>query len=181
MGHAFIPLIFAILFWHTSPTTTELFTSSADLQRLTYAEKEIPQLIQNYIQLESERLDHLKSIAAKYRQSNEQLQTNLQSVSNPINAFRLIKRLSNAWKELQTEMRSDLAEDYLTNISSNGRSRFPTEEDLNGAAVGLIRLQDTYRLDTKDLANGIVKDVKISNEMTDFSFRLLRNRQDHLQ
>ena len=63
MGHAFIPLIFAILFWHTSPTTTELFTSSADLQRLTYAEKEIPQLIQNYIQLESERLDHLKRFA----------------------------------------------------------------------------------------------------------------------
>ena len=30
----------------------------------------------------------------------------------------------------------------------------------------MLRLQDTYRLDTRDLANGIVKDVKIGNEMS---------------
>jgi len=120
-------------------------------------------------------------MAAKYRQNNEQLHANIQSVSNPINAFRLIKRLANAWKELQAEMRSEVAHDYLQNISSGAGPRFPTDvgidmllynqiiafqEDLNGAAVGLLRLQDTYRLDTRDLANGIVKDVKISNEMT---------------
>jgi prolyl 4-hydroxylase len=66
-------------------------------------------------------------MAAKYRQNNEQLQSNLQSVSNPINAFRLIKRLANAWKELQSEMRSDLADDYLQNISRGEGPRFPTE------------------------------------------------------
>lgn len=27
-------------------------------------------------------------------------------------------------------------------------------------AVGLLRLQDTYRLDTKDIASGIVKDTR---------------------
>jgi len=37
---------------------------------------------------------------------------------------------------------------------------------LNGAAVGLLRLQDTYRLDTGDLANGVVKNVKIGNGMS---------------
>jgi hypothetical protein len=66
-------------------------------------------------------------MAAKYRQSNEQLQANLQSVSNPINAFRLIKRLASAWKELQSEMRSNVADDYIQNISSGGGPRFPTE------------------------------------------------------
>lgn len=32
--------------------------------------------------------------------------------------------------------------------------KFPTDEDLNGAAVALMRLQDTYRLDTSSLARG---------------------------
>lgn len=50
----------AFIFCCFSSTTADLFTSSADLQRLTYAEKDIPNLISNYIQLESERLEHLK-------------------------------------------------------------------------------------------------------------------------
>ncbi|KAL3115904.1 hypothetical protein niasHT_007204 [Heterodera trifolii] len=148
--------------------SADFFTSSADLQRLTHAEWEIPQLINNYIKLETERLEHLKSMASKYRQSNEKLQTNIQSVSNPINAFRLIKRLSNAWKELQNEMRADVADEYLQNVTTDGHALFPTDEDLSGAAIGLLRLQDTYRLDTRDLANGFVQDIKIGNEMTAF-------------
>lgn len=45
------------------------------------------------------------------------------------------------------------------------------QEDLNGAAIGLLRLQDTYRLDTRDLANGIVQGVKISTGMTGYLFK----------
>ncbi|KHJ79084.1 hypothetical protein OESDEN_21278 [Oesophagostomum dentatum] len=33
-------------------------------------------------------------------------------------------------------------------------------EDLTGAAIGLLRLQDTYRLDTKDLASGKILEVQ---------------------
>lgn len=32
--------------------------------------------------------------------------------------------------------------------------RWPDEEDLNGAATALMRLQDTYNLDTSQLARG---------------------------
>lgn len=32
--------------------------------------------------------------------------------------------------------------------------RWPDEEDLNGAATALMRLQDTYNLDTAQLARG---------------------------
>ena len=35
-----------------------------------------------------------------------------------------------------------------------------------GAAIGLLRLQDTYRLSTKDLADGIVGQLKTSRELT---------------
>jgi prolyl 4-hydroxylase len=35
--------------------------------------------------------------------------------------------------------------------------KFPTTEDLNGAAIALMRLQDVYRLEPRDIANGHIK------------------------
>lgn len=44
--------------------------------------------------------------------------------------------------------------------------KFPTDEDLNGAAVALTRLQDTYNLDTASVARGELNGVQYSSEMT---------------
>lgn len=43
---------------------------------------------------------------------------------------------------------------------------FPSDEDLFGAADGLSRLQDTYRLDTSSLARGEINGVKYTSELT---------------
>lgn len=37
---------------------------------------------------------------------------------------------------------------------------FPNDEDLNGAAIALTRLQDTYNLDTASIARGEIKGIK---------------------
>ena len=36
------------------------------------------------------------------------------------------------------------------------RSLLPSQDDLNGAALALIRLQDTYNLTIPDMANGYI-------------------------
>lgn len=38
--------------------------------------------------------------------------------------------------------------------------KYPTLEDLAGAAQALTRLQTTYRLDVRDLAEGVLNGVK---------------------
>ncbi|CAD5215722.1 unnamed protein product [Bursaphelenchus okinawaensis] len=144
----------------------DLFTSMADLQRLLQMEKDIPKVIENYIQSENERLDNLKKMVAKYRSKNSNVEKNMEYASNPVNAFRMIKRLSDTWKTLQDRMRSDRTEEFIQNISYAGRAHLPEAEDLNGAVVGLLRLQDTYRLDTRDLAKGIVGRVPTSRPMS---------------
>lgn len=56
---------------------------------------------------------------------------------------------------------------YIKNITQHRTSlRFPSEEDLNGAAVALMRLQDTYKLDTHALAEGKVLGKKSSRQLT---------------
>lgn len=44
--------------------------------------------------------------------------------------------------------------------------KFPTEEDLNGAAVALMRLQDTYKLDTSAVARGLINGIQYSTALT---------------
>ena len=57
--------------------------------------------------------------------------------------------------------------EYYRNVSQlRTVSKFPSSEDLNGAAVALTRLQDTYKLDTHSLADGILLQKKYSRNLT---------------
>ena len=47
---------------------------------------------------------------------------------------------------------SDLQKSFLKE-----RKRFPGEDDLHGSMEGLLRLQETYQLDTMKLSGGNVK------------------------
>lgn len=78
---------------------------------------------------------------------------------NPVNAYLLIKRLTSDWKYITHLMKSNTAEYFIRNITQgreNNAVKYPDEEDLEGAAVALLRLQDTYKLSTKELSKGIV-------------------------
>ena len=39
-------------------------------------------------------------------------------------------------------------------------SRLPDKNELKGAIAGLLRVQDIYRLRTKDLANGLIEGMQ---------------------
>ncbi|VDO09033.1 unnamed protein product [Haemonchus placei] len=63
------------------------------MQGLLDSEKSIPSLLYKYIESEKQRLDELKQLAQQYDKRNEQaLATGTADISNPINAFVLIKQ-----------------------------------------------------------------------------------------
>lgn len=88
-------------------------------------------------------------------------------LSNPVNAFLLTKRLTTDWREVEKLMSYDVGSEFLENVT-NYRDvlKFPSDEDLNGAAVALMRLQDTYKLDTASVARGELNGIQYSTEMT---------------
>jgi len=61
--------------------------------------------------------------------------------------------------------------------------KFPTDEDLTGAATALIRLQDTYKLDTASVArgelNGIQYSTQLSGKFTQFPKQNLQVFEQH--
>lgn len=55
--------------------------------------------------------------------------------------------------------------EFIEGLTSRS-SQFPSQEDLTGAAVALLRLQDTYALSTTHLAQGNLAGVTDSSVMT---------------
>lgn len=118
---------------------------------------------------------------------NEASQDVSKYLANPINAYLLVKRLTTDWKDVEAYMTQNSGQGihftprifrssqqcvflflaYVHNITQHrGVLRFPSEEDLNGAAVALMRLQDTYKLDTHALAEGKLLGKKYSRDLT---------------
>ena len=103
-----------------------------------------------------------------YAREHEEASRNIQQyLSNPINAYLLVKRLTTDWKRVEELISEDVGNAFVANItSSRSDLKFPTDEDLNGAAVALMRLQDTYKLETAQVARGVLNGVQYSTGLS---------------
>ena len=78
-------------------------------------------------------------------------------IGNPLNSYLLIKRLTSDWKEVKNLMSSKVLEDdSFANLTDSFERplKWPSEDDLSGAAIALTRLQDTYNLSPSDMSQG---------------------------
>ncbi|CAG5107262.1 Similar to phy-2: Prolyl 4-hydroxylase subunit alpha-2 (Caenorhabditis elegans) [Cotesia congregata] len=110
----------------------------------------------------------LYSNVENYSREHEEASRNIQQyLSNPINAYLLVKRLTTDWKRVEELITEDVGKAFVANITiSRSDLKFPTDEDLNGAAVALMRLQDTYKLDTSQVARGVLNGVQYSTGLS---------------
>ncbi|KAF5304255.1 hypothetical protein FQA39_LY09782 [Lamprigera yunnana] len=158
----------SVIFFIIKLTKCELYTALVDLKELLQTEKVLVNTLDNYIEAEQKKLDLLQKYASTYKKQHTVAAEDIETyIANPINAYVLVKRLTADWHNVESIMNMNIGHDYLKNISSYKEyMKFPTDEDLNGAAVALTRLQDTYNLDTAALARGELNGVKYSSELT---------------
>ncbi|KAI1292184.1 Prolyl 4-hydroxylase subunit alpha-2 [Halotydeus destructor] len=152
----------------------EMFTAIVDLERLLDTEKKIVQSLEEYLKAEESRLERLTQMKNNYVKIHSLANTDVHSyLANPVNAFLLVKRLTTDWKNVETLMvhgPTEIGQNILSNLSS-AHDSFPSVEDLNGAAAALLRLQDTYKLDTSSLARGEIP-LREPNESSTMSIEL---------
>ncbi|XP_043272912.1 prolyl 4-hydroxylase subunit alpha-1 isoform X2 [Venturia canescens] len=103
-----------------------------------------------------------------YSKEHEEASQNIQQyLSNPINAYLLVKRLTTDWKRVDELINEDVGKSFVLNITTSRNDlKFPTDEDLNGAAVALMRLQDTYKLETAQVARGVLNGIQYSTGLS---------------
>ncbi|KAM3723451.1 Prolyl 4-hydroxylase subunit [Dirofilaria immitis] len=163
---AFVLLVLTL----RSAVYADLFTSVAEMELLLEAEKGIPDLLDSYIERFQQRLNEIKQLSVGKKQNNNRnLRNGIQLITNPVSAYLLIKRLVEEWNDIKRLAKSDIGEELLNEISklrAVNYAKTPTMEDLTGAAIALLRLQDTYRLNVKEIADGKILNASIVQPFT---------------
>ncbi|XP_045447269.1 prolyl 4-hydroxylase subunit alpha-1 [Melitaea cinxia] len=178
-------LVAIYLVFLLSPSHGEVFTALTDIEPLLETHVMIMGTLEDYIEYEEKRLDvlkrHLKVYQTEHKKAMEDIPNYL---GNPINAFTLIKRLTTDIDFMAKRIEAGI--DYARNttiMKPHPDMQYPSLEDLTGAAQALTRLQETYHLDVKDLAQGILNGVMYSTSMnSDDCFelgRLLYTEKDY--
>ena len=165
---------------HIHHVTGELFTALVHLEKLLKTEKHLIGALNSYLSSEEQRLNQLKHVINHYesaainfehdnngQRNNENVETYL---SNPINAYLLVKRLTTDWQTVESIINDKSEVNLIKMLMEN--ETFPSQEDLSGAAEAVIRLQDTYKLDTSSLADGVIP-IRGKQTNYDDAFNLL--------
>uniref|UniRef100_A0A3Q2QSM5 procollagen-proline 4-dioxygenase n=1 Tax=Fundulus heteroclitus TaxID=8078 RepID=A0A3Q2QSM5_FUNHE len=131
-----------------------LSNSKRQMTDLIYTEKELVHSLREYIQAEESKLAAIKSWASKLDALTRVSTSDPEGyLAHPVNAYKLMKRLNTEWSELETLVLQNPSDGFIGNISVH-RQYFPDAEDETGAAKALMRLQDTYQLDSEAFSKG---------------------------
>uniref|UniRef100_A0A8C5U1J4 Prolyl 4-hydroxylase subunit alpha-1 n=1 Tax=Malurus cyaneus samueli TaxID=2593467 RepID=A0A8C5U1J4_9PASS len=137
---------------------TDFFTSIGHMTDLINTEKDLVVSLKDYIKAEESKLEQIKKWAEKLDQLTDTATKDPEGfLGHPVNAFKLMKRLNTEWGELESLVLKDMSDGFISNMTIQ-RQFFPNDEDQTGAAKALLRLQDTYNLDTDTLSRGNLPD-----------------------
>ncbi|XP_041732175.1 prolyl 4-hydroxylase subunit alpha-3 [Coregonus clupeaformis] len=150
----------------------EMYTSLLNVKQAINVERQLIDHLETYIEHESERLEDIKRFYAKVSDlHNEVYSGPSTAMANPLVAFTLIKRLQSEWLNL---IYSDEAQENTQAFRSGyeeveKEGSLPKLEDLQGAAKGLMRLQDVYALQVGGLVRGHFQRITNGNPIDIYS------------
>ncbi|XP_048021672.1 prolyl 4-hydroxylase subunit alpha-2 isoform X2 [Megalobrama amblycephala] len=163
---AFLALTLLTLSIFSSPTQAEIFTSIGQMTDLIFTERELVKSLKEYIEAEELKLEAVKSWANKLDTLTHASTSDPEGfLAHPVNAYKLMKRLNTEWSELESLVLQDPSDGFISNMSVH-RQYFPDEEDEKGAAKALMRLQDTYKLDSESFSKGKLPGVRYNALLT---------------
>ncbi|RVE65069.1 hypothetical protein OJAV_G00131780 [Oryzias javanicus] len=138
----------------------EMFTSLQNVKQAISVERKLMENLKTYIDQEQERLEDIRRFYAKVSGLHAELYNSpAAAMANPLVSFTLIKRLHSEWRNV---VYSNEALENLQALRSGYEEEdvdLPKMEDLQGAAKGLMRLQDVYALQVSSLVRGLFRRV----------------------
>ncbi|XP_056152865.1 prolyl 4-hydroxylase subunit alpha-1a isoform X1 [Lampris incognitus] len=133
---------------------SDFFTSIGHMTDLLFTEKDLVISLKDYIRAEENKLEQVKKWADKLDVLTASATQDPEGfLGHPVNAFKLMKRLNTEWGELESLVLTDVSDGFISNLTIQ-RQYFPNDDDQIGAGKALMRLQDTYKLDTNTISTG---------------------------
>ncbi|CAH1793744.1 unnamed protein product, partial [Owenia fusiformis] len=145
---------------HVSHVHGEVFTSISQLRELVKAERKLMKSLDLFIHEEEMKLEQLKSIKDAIEEDIPKVQDAHDFIGHPINAFHLIKRVSGAWASVFHHSGNFAPYNEFKMVADEVLKIFPQHQDYHGACHAILRIQNIYKLNTTDIANGIIMNNK---------------------
>ncbi|EDW84461.1 uncharacterized protein Dwil_GK13125 [Drosophila willistoni] len=161
--------IFIFVLQLIAATSAEFYSSTAGLEQLYKTEVILLDELQVYVNEITQHVQALQSEIDAIRMEHLSAGEGIESyLTNPVNAFRLIKRLHSDWETFEGTVEGDTSRtNYLEAMAGHRQNlSFPTQDDFVGTAIALTRLQKTYQLDAAELASGMLNGVKYGTAMS---------------
>ncbi|XP_037812179.1 prolyl 4-hydroxylase subunit alpha-1 [Lucilia sericata] len=134
----------------------EFYSSVDSLKVLGNMEATLIQNFRQYLKQQQQDIDNVQRFIKEVKFHHElAIEDVADYIENPINAFTLIKRVVNDWKELYEFLKfSDIKMDIEESLTQFEGIQLPNDDELQGAIRGLKRLQTIYKLSADDMAKG---------------------------
>lgn len=128
-----VAIVLALLTLYTNigpSSEDELYTAVVHMEKLLDTERNVVNVLQQYLQAEEKRLNGLRQMLHHYDLLQSVASQDVESyLSNPVNAYLLVKRLTTDWKLVELLINSD-RKDFFNYLLMN--ETFPSTEDLSG-------------------------------------------------
>ncbi|XP_037812171.1 prolyl 4-hydroxylase subunit alpha-1-like [Lucilia sericata] len=135
----------------------EYYSSVHKMSTLMDTELKFLDNMEIFIKKNENKLEFLKEKLAEYEREHEEfVAKGPEYLENPLSKYLLIKRITSQWEGIDNVMQYKEGEKTLKKI----KKRNIQISEYEGGIDGLLRLQDIYRLNTSDIARGILQGVQ---------------------
>ncbi|XP_022210983.2 prolyl 4-hydroxylase subunit alpha-2 [Drosophila obscura] len=139
----------------------DYYSAISEVERLLDLEAFLVERLEDYLEKAQQNQENIERFLLHVEKLQSQRGDIEDYFGNPLNAFTTIRRLAHDWKHSVFEpvFETSNLENYKNLVSAGlakAEIQEPTKEDLLGAVRGLWRLQEMYKLPTKQLAAGIL-------------------------
>ncbi|CAG9803166.1 unnamed protein product [Chironomus riparius] len=130
------------------------------MEKLAYDEERIIEEFSTLVQKMKFEMNFFERKLQTWREEYDNVQKDVTKyITNPINAYLMIKRTTSDLKHIESRVTN-----LFFKFNRNIKDIQPSQEDLDGAVGGLLRLQKIYKLKTEDIVNGIIEGEKTSRK-----------------
>ncbi|XP_076304293.1 prolyl 4-hydroxylase subunit alpha-2-like isoform X3 [Tachypleus tridentatus] len=136
---------------YVGSNTTQIYASTSEVRLLLESERQLVSMLQRYVDKEEERLNVVKKYIDDFNQVSPGRQpTDL----NPLQGYRLLQRIVHEWPHIERALKPKTKEITTQIREVKNRTYTPSRQDVEEAALAVVRLQDIYDLDSTQLAKG---------------------------
>ncbi|XP_063058193.1 prolyl 4-hydroxylase subunit alpha-2-like [Engraulis encrasicolus] len=143
-----LTIFITMIHWITCLEDREMYSSTDQLVKLLGVGRELEQNLTEYIAAEEAILEKLKKTLLELSAVTASVDSadGLEEyVSNPLTAYRLVRNMRSRWSRMEETLGKSPLPEFLALMKLMSEA-LPTDRDVDGIALGLLRLQDTYQL-----------------------------------